>query len=63
MKVRTRRRITVVSVAVSFLCLLAAVLVPRIREHAAADGLLIAVSAAVSIVSGLAYLRSTRNRP
>lgn len=63
MKIRTRRRITVVSVAVSSLCLLAAILVPAIRRHAPADGLLIAVSAIVGIVAGLAYLRSTRSRP
>jgi uncharacterized membrane protein HdeD (DUF308 family) len=61
--VRARRRITGLSVAVSFGCLLAAVAVPAVRHRALAGGWLICASATVSIVAGLAYLRSTRRRP
>ena len=61
--VRVRRRITGLSVGVSFLCLLAAVTVPAVRHRALAGGWLICASATVSIVAGLAYLRITRSRP
>jgi hypothetical protein len=47
-------------IAVSSCCLLLLVLYPPLRHHAEARGLGIAVSAAVSIVAGLAYLRSRR---
>ena len=63
MSVRARRRVTRLSVAVSFLCLLAAVMVPAVRHRALAGGWLIGVSATVGVVAGLAYLRSTRSRP
>ena len=61
--VRARRRITRLSVAVSFLCLLAAVMVPAVRHRTPAGGWLICVSATVGVVAGLAYLHSTRTRP
>lgn len=49
-------------IAISFACLLLLVAYPPLRHHAAARGLGIAVSGIVSIVSGLAYLRSRRGR-
>jgi hypothetical protein len=47
-------------IVVSFACLLLLVAYPPLRQHAAARGAGIAVSAVVSILGSLAYLRSRR---
>jgi hypothetical protein len=62
MPVRARRAIARISMGVSFALLLALVTFAALRHHAPLGGFGIAASAVVSILGGLAYLRSTRGR-
>jgi archaellum biogenesis protein FlaJ (TadC family) len=56
----TRRTIARICIAVSIAILLAIVAFPALRLHLPLDGWLTCVSAAGSLVAGLAYLRSSR---
>ena len=53
-------RLIVACIAVDLAVLLLLVVYPPLRHHVPASGLIIAVSAPVGIVAGLAYLRSRR---
>jgi hypothetical protein len=57
----TRRVITRICIGVSFASLAAVVIFPPLRHHAPLGGAGIAANAAVSILAGLAYLRSKRD--
>ncbi len=57
-----RRVITRISIAVSFAALVALVAFPALRHRAPLGGWGICASVVVSILAGLAYLRSTGGR-
>jgi uncharacterized membrane protein HdeD (DUF308 family) len=60
MTVKTRRIVMRVVIAVSFACLVALVTVAPLRHRAPGGGWGIAASAAISVLSGLYYLRTSR---
>lgn len=60
---RPRRTIARICIAVSFAVLAAVVVFPAFRHDLPGGGWLTVISAAVSILSGVVYLGSTRSRP